>query len=234
LLTASAEAIERTKEKSAKAFHVNELIDKANRAIQTCEWREVQELTQELVAENPGGWQYHQSFGDAQLNLGKYDDAIKTYEETLELISKENDSFTYPERAKARVVATAKMLTNEGNAYLKLKQNDQAVRVYAKAAAIDPNPGTVYFNLCATLYNNGKIEDAISSCDKSIVADPARADAYFVRGSALYGLGSLDKQNKYVLPPGTIETLKKYLELSPNGAHAPDVKVMLEAVDAKN
>ena len=34
------------------------------------------------------------------------------------------------------------MLTNEGNAYLKLKKNDKAIEAYTKAATMDPNPGT--------------------------------------------------------------------------------------------
>jgi tetratricopeptide (TPR) repeat protein len=166
--------------------------------------------------------------------LGKYEEAIKAYEEALELVAKESDPVPDPVRGNARVAGTAKMLTNEGNAYLKLKKNDQAVRAYAKAAAVDPHPGNAYFNLCATLYNTGNMPDAISNCDKSIVADPTKADAYFIKGSALYSFGSLDKQNKYVLLPGTIEALKKYLELSPNGGHAADVKAMLEAVDTRN
>jgi tetratricopeptide (TPR) repeat protein len=228
------EAIQRTKDKSAKAIRMNELIDKANHAIQLSESRELQELTQMLIAEDPGRWQFHQWFGNAQFNLGKYDEAVKTYGEALELVANESDPSTDPERAKARVAGTAKMLTSQGNAYLKLKKNDQAVRAYTKAAALDPNPGTAYFNLCATLYNQGDMESAVSTCDKSIAADPTRTDAYFIKGSALYGSGSLDKQNKYVLPPGTIEALRKYLELSPNGGHAADVKAMLEAVDANH
>jgi tetratricopeptide (TPR) repeat protein len=234
LPTPPKEAIEPTKEKSAKAIHMNELIDKANQAIQTSDWRELQETTQKLIAEDPGGWQFYQWFGNAEFNLGKYDEAIKAYEEALELVSKESDSSAYPERAKARVAAMAKMLTSQGNAYLKLKKNDQAVHAYAKAAAVDPNPGTAYFNLCAAFYNQGNMQEAVSSCDKAIAADPTRADAHFIRGSSLYGLGSFDKQNKYVLPPGTIEALKKYLELSPNGGHAADVQAMLEAVGAKD
>jgi len=218
----------------AKAIRMNELIDKANHAIQLGEWRELQELTQILIAEDPGRWQFYQWFGNAQFNLGKYDEAVKTYGEALELVSNESDPSADPERAKARVTGTAKMLTNQGNAYLKLKKNDQAVRAYTKAAALDPNPGTAYFNLCATLYNQGNMDSAVSTCDKAIAADPTRADAYFIKGSALYGSGSLDKQNKYVLPPGTIEALRKYLELSPNGGHAADVKAMLEAVDANH
>jgi tetratricopeptide (TPR) repeat protein len=227
------EANESAKGKNAKVIRMNELIDEANQAIQKREWQQLQELTQKLVAEDPSDWQFSQWLGNAQLNLGKYDEAIKTYEEALELVSRESDSSAHSELAKARVAATAKMLTNQGNAYLKLKKNDQALRAYAKAAALDPDPGAAYFNLCATFYNQGNVPNAISSCDKSIAADPTRADAYFIKGSSLYGLGSLDKQNKYVLPPGTIEALKKYLELSPTGGHAADVKAMLEAVDAK-
>jgi hypothetical protein len=33
-----------------------------------------------------------------------------------------------------------------------------------------------------------------------------------------------------VAPPGTVEALKKYLELAPNGAHAEDAKQMIDFV----
>jgi hypothetical protein len=36
-----------------------------------------------------------------------------------------------------------------------------------------------------------------------------------------------------VVPAGTADALKKYLELSPNGPHANDVKQMLEMIGAK-
>jgi len=70
-------------------------------------------------------------------------------------------------------------------------------------------------------------------CDKAIAADPKKADAYFIKGSTLFGSGKLDAQGKYIVPPGTLETLKKYLELAPDGAHAGDVKAMLEAAGVK-
>jgi hypothetical protein len=35
------------------------------------------------------------------------------------------------------------------------------------------------------------------------------------------------------LPPGTVEALKKYLELAPDGGHASDVKAMLEAAGVR-
>ncbi|HEY5348003.1 MAG TPA: hypothetical protein VIJ72_07410 [Rhizomicrobium sp.] len=99
------------------------------------------------------------------------------------------------------------------------------------AQAADPSPGSAYFKLCATQYNMGKAADAIAACDRAIEADPTLADAYFVKGSALYGNGTLDRNNKYILPPGTLEALKKYLELAPDGVHAADVHAMLDALD---
>jgi len=67
-------------------------------------------------------------------------------------------------------------------------------------------------------------------CDKAIAADPKKADAYFLKGSALYGEGALDKSNKYVVPPGAVEALKQYLVLAPGGPHTQDVKAMLDAL----
>ena len=52
------------------------------------------------------------------------------------------------------------MLINEGNAYLKLHKNKEAIDAYNKAASMDPNPARVYFNLCATQYNIGNVEGA--------------------------------------------------------------------------
>ena len=47
---------------------------------------------------------------------------------------------------------------------------------------MDPNPGTAYFNLCATLYNQGDMQGAISAFDRAITADPLKTDAYFIKG----------------------------------------------------
>jgi len=125
------------------------------------------------------------------------------------------------------------MLTNEGNSYLKLKKNPEAIAVFTKAAEMDPNPGTAYFNLCATQYNTGNVEGALVSCDKAIAADPTKADAYYIKGSLLIGSGKMDKDNKFIAPPGSAEALNKYLELAPDGAHAADVKQMLAFIGSK-
>jgi tetratricopeptide (TPR) repeat protein len=125
----------------------------------------------------------------------------------------------------------AQIYTTIGNANLKLKKNDAAIAAYNKAATLSPNPAVAYFNLCATMFNMGQpAAKTVPACDKAIAADPKKADAYFVKGSALYGEGALDKSNKFVVPPGALEALKQYLVLAPDGPHAQDVKAMFDAL----
>jgi hypothetical protein len=77
------------------------------------------------------------------------------------------------------------------------------------------------------------MDAAEAACTKAIAADPNKADAYFIKGSAMFGKGKMDANNKWTVPDGTAQALNKYLELAPTGAHANDVKQMLEAVGAK-
>src|SRR5262249_37930781 len=134
-----------------------------------------------------------------------------------------------PAKKKA---AIGKMLTQQGNAYLKLRKNKEAVDAYTKAARSDPNPGTAYFNLCATQYNSGNVAGALDACDKAIAADPNKADGYFIKGSLLIAESKADSSGKITAPRGTAEALKRYLALAPEGAHAKDVKELLAYIGA--
>jgi hypothetical protein len=81
------------------------------------------------------------------------------------------------------------------------------------------------------MFNMGQpAAKTVAFCDKAIAADPKKADAYFIKGSSLYGEGALDKSNKFVVPSGAVDALKQYLVLAPGGPHAQDVKVMLDAL----
>ena len=92
------------------------------------------------------------------------------------------------------------------------------------------NPAVSSFNSCAMLYDTGKMDAAIAACDQAIALDPGKADAYFIKASALFGNATIGGDGKYEVPPGTVEALNKYLELAPNGGHAPDVHAMLDAL----
>ena len=98
------------------------------------------------------------------------------------------------------------------------------------AAASSTNSSVSYFNACGTLYNSGKMEEAIVTCDKAIALDPSKAEAYFIKVSAQFGNGEVGKDGKYEVPPGTVEALDKYLELAPDGGHAQDVHAMLDSL----
>jgi hypothetical protein len=102
-----------------------------------------------------------------------------------------------------------------------------------QAAATDPNPGRAYWNLCATQYGVGNQTRATISCDKAIAADPARADAYYVKANLLFAQSMSNNGDHGNLPyvPGTAEVLKKYLELAPTGTHAAEVREMLDMVE---
>ena len=215
-----------------RALSENALISQLNPVLQTRNWESAEPILRQLIAITPGRWEYQQTLGNAQLNLGKYGDALATYDKAISMA--ENTAKGDPKADPARVKdALAQMLTNEGNAYIKLKKTDKAVEAYRKAAELGPNPATAYFNLCATQYNAGNTKDAMAACDEAIAADPNKADAHFIKGSLLISNSGEDKSGKVQAPPGTVEALSKYLELAPNGPHANDVKQMLDFIGAK-
>jgi len=104
--------------------------------------------------------------------------------------------------------------------------------VPAAAAQSDSVGGSAHahFNICATDYNSGKMAEALAECNSAIARDPSMADAYFIKGSVLFGNGTVDSGGKFHVPPDTVATLNKYLQLAPNGPHAADVHAMLDSL----
>jgi tetratricopeptide (TPR) repeat protein len=229
------EQVEEIKKQNEKAGNMNALIQQATSAMNAKNWQEAVGPLQQLVAMDPNDWQFYSALGDSQLNLGQFDQAVDTYSKGIQ--AAENMTTVDPKKPSSDPVkkktGVAKMLTNEGNAYLKLHKNKEAVDAYTKAAGMDPNPSVAYFNLCATQYNTGNVDGALEACDKAIAADPTKADAYFIKGSLLIASSKQDKDGKIEAPPGTAEALNKYLQLAPEGAHVNDVKQMLEYIGSK-
>jgi tetratricopeptide (TPR) repeat protein len=204
---------------AAQSENQNALIAKAQAALDAKQWPEAEAALKQLLSSEPR-WEYLQGLGVAQFNQGHYADSLDSLQRAIELAGK-----------NASAAAIAPMYTMIGNADLKLKKNDAAIAAYTKAAALDPNPAVPYFNLCAVMFNMGQpAAKTVAACDKAIAADPKKADAYFIKGSSLYGEGALNKSNKFVVPPGAVEALKQYLVLAPGGPHAQDVKAMLDAL----
>jgi len=204
---------------AAQGENQNSLVAKAQAALDAKQWPDAEAALKQLSSSEPR-WEYSDALGVAQFNQGHYADAIESYQRAVDLAGK-----------NASMAAIGQMYVTIGNADLKLKKNDAAIAAYTKAASLDPNPAVAYFNLCAVMFNMGQpAAKTVPFCDKAIAADPKKADAYFIKGSSLYGEGALDKSNKFVVPPAAVDALKQYLVLAPGGPHVADIKLMLDAL----
>ncbi len=214
---------------AAQGENQSAVVAKAQAALDAKQWPDAEAALKQLLSAEPR-WEYSQALGAAQFNQGHYADSLDSYQRAIDLAQKDLAQKDLAGKS-ANAAAIAQMYTAIGNADLKLKKTDAAIAAYTKAATLSPNPAVAYFNLCATMYNMGQpAAKTVAFCDKAIAADPKKADAYFVKGSALYGEGALDKSNKFVPPPGSVEALKQYLVLAPDGPHTQDVKAMLDAL----
>ena len=112
---------------------------------------------------------------------------------------------------------------------------DDAGPEYEQAAQMDPpNAALYYFSYGADLTNAGKPDDANKAFNKAITANPKYADAYLERGRNSLSKCTVDpKTGATKCPPETENDLKKYLELQPDGPHAPEAKAILQAMGEK-
>ena len=154
---------------------------------------------------------------------GKIDAAITSYQKALTLNAA---------AAKPDPKLTAAVDNQLGQAYGKVGKAKESGDAYEAAAAADKaQAGMYYFNEAATLFNANDAAGAAAAADKAIAADPAKADAYYIKGQALIQKATVDeKTNKVVLPPGCAEAYQKYLELVPTGTRADEVKGILVGV----
>ncbi|MFI5069818.1 MAG: carboxypeptidase regulatory-like domain-containing protein [Terriglobales bacterium] len=185
------------------------------------------------------------SLGDAYAGSGlkqtdpaekskRLEQGIQDYSKAIALKKKAMEAGAKP----ADNVQLAGVYNNMARAEANDGKVDQAIADYNQAAQLNPaNAGQYYFNLGATLTNANHTNDAklrgsaIEAFDKSIAADPTRADAYYYKGTNLVG-GATLQGDKMVAPEGTAEAFNKYLELQPTGPHAEDAKAMLASVGA--
>jgi tetratricopeptide (TPR) repeat protein len=197
----------------------NELINRANAALNAKDWATAEKVFRQLVTAAPTNWLYFQGLADAVGAQGKYPEAIAGYDKAIALALATKDE-------KARAAAGA-MLTQEGLFYLRQKKFAEGVAAFTKATQYVANQATAWFNVCAAAFNAGDVKAAVAGCDKAIAADPNKADAWFIKGALMVADAKAGPNGKMIPPKGTVEALKKYLALAPNGSHVKDVQEML-------
>jgi tetratricopeptide (TPR) repeat protein len=225
----------KVKADNEKIAAMNEYIKQYQTAAQAQNWPDAQKALQQLLAADPTTtrWELYQRLADAQDRSGQQADALKSLDKGLELAGAiaagkaPNDPHNpNPDPAKAKA-GMGQMLIAEGNIYVKLGSPEMATPLFAQAAQDNPSPALAFYNLCAVEFNSNKLDAAVSACDKSLAADPSRAETWFLKGSALYKSGKAESGKT------AVEALNKYLELDPNGQHANDAKSILQAAAQK-
>ena len=184
------------------------------------------EKCNQAIAEDPAQWGPYQVLGGIYIALDKPQDALESYQKGVAAAQKMLEA-----QPDARTkVGLGQMLNAEGNLLIKLKKYDEAIGVFSQAAESAPYAAMPYFNLCATYYNLKRSQEAVAACDHAISSDPTLADAYYIKGSILFGQGQFE-HGKYAVPPGTTEALNKYLEYAPYGDHALAVRDMINQLN---
>ncbi len=235
-----AAQVEAAQKENVKIKGLNELLAKANAAIQAgaqnpASYQEAITLMQQATQQDPNRDVIWGTLAEAErLSAAKaadqatrqklYADSVQSYKKAIELKQ------ANPKGSNANIAA---YYNNLGEAYAKSGQTQDAVGAYQSAAQADPAAaGMYYYNLGAVLVNTGKPDDAIQAFDKAIAADPNKADAYYQKGVVLLSKAKLEG-DKMVAPPGTAEALNKYLELQPTGQYADAAKQLLASIGAK-
>jgi tetratricopeptide (TPR) repeat protein len=103
-----------------------------------------------------------------------------------------------------------------------------------RAADLDPsNAWRVFYNLGTLLTNTGQNDAAGKAFQRAIEAapeDPGNAESYYRYGLSLVGKAQVGAGGKIVPVAGTVESLRKYLQLAPTGAKAQAAKEMLTSL----
>jgi len=174
----------------------------------------------ELDATQPAVWS---NLGDAYSGLA----SSKTGPEFDETVAKGVAAYTKAIELKE----DAATHNNYGLLLAKAKKYPEAEVELRKAAELDPTTAySKYFNLGALLSNNGQSEPASKAFKLAIDSapdNPKNAESYYQYGLSLAAQATVDKDGKFVAPPGTIESFQKYIDLAPNGPNAQASKDMI-------
>jgi tetratricopeptide (TPR) repeat protein len=117
--------------------------------------------------------------GYALNSLGKYDEAIKAYDEAIRLD---------PDYAMA--------WNNKGIAFYSQGRYNSAIKAYDECIRLDPSYITAWNNKGWTLYKQGKYGDAVNCLDKATELDPNYALAWNNKGNVFFDQGKYEKAIK--------------------------------------
>jgi tetratricopeptide (TPR) repeat protein len=151
---------------------------------------------------------------------GRNDDAINAYQQAIAL---KPDIPGYH--------------NNLGNVQARSGKVDDARASYTKSAELDPpNAATAWRNFGISLYNAGRLKEAVEPLKKASELDSKNPQVWYLLGAALVGSMETKKNGdklEFIIQPGTVEAYQKAAELDPNGgpnSYGAQAKLGLEAL----
>jgi tetratricopeptide (TPR) repeat protein len=172
-----------------KIAGLNSLISDAQNARQAQDWPKAENALKQLIAAAPDSsrWDFYMALGEAQSKSNKLDEAVQTYDKGVQ-VAQSLISGSSPADPKVPSLnptsarqGAGRMLTAQGNAYLKLQKPDEAIASLKKAAEIDPSSALYSYNLCGVEFNAQKFDDAKTACNNYLKLEPSGAHAEEVK-----------------------------------------------------
>jgi tetratricopeptide (TPR) repeat protein len=201
--------------------------------IKTAKYTEIETFMLKDSAAKPDASGLWVQLAQAQLGLARLPQGDKTKYESAEANFK-----------KALAVDTASKKPspiNQGAAYSGLGE------VYARTgkvteanaafdSAVKANPASTAFylkNEAVIFFQEHNAAAQAAAAEEAIKADPNQAILYYLKGNGLIANTTVDNTtHKLVAPAGCLEAYQKYLELSPTGPYAGEVKGILSGFQA--
>lgn len=167
----------------------------------------------------------HFSFGNTQLELGQFDDAVASYHQSLKIKPDFAEAYSnlgsvlqhlgQLDDGKTTVrepdLPDARAYFNLGNTQQELGQPDSAAASYRQALKLRPDYTEAYINLGNVFSNLGQLDNAIMSYHRALAFKPDSAEAYNNLGSVLQHLGQLNN---------AMLCFRRALEIKPDYAEA--------------
>jgi len=164
-----------------KIAGLNSLISDAQNARQAQDWPKAENALKQLIAAAPdtSRWDFYMALGEAQSKSNKLDEAVQTYDKGIQ-VAQSLISGSSPADPKipslnpaAAKQGAGRMLTSQGNDYLKLQKPDEAIASLKKATELDPSSALYSYNLCGVEFNAQKFDDAKTACNNYLKLEPS-------------------------------------------------------------
>jgi tetratricopeptide (TPR) repeat protein len=180
---------------------------------------ELQDAEKSAPPQDPNLHVVMANLGVAYDSAGRYEEAAAALEKAIAL--KPTEANYYSILAKAQAHAG---------------KIQQAGATCEKNASFDPATAAgCWRDFGITLYNAGRMKEAVEPLRKATALDPKYADAWYWLGNCLSNMMESKSEGDKIIaivPPGTAEAFQKYLELAPNGRYAEPAKANLQQLEA--